>query len=762
MKTNLFSFHAASVLAALTVATLGQAQTPQDTAARMSVALSPTAPHVTLQWPAAGYSGDKIQLVRVDQTTGARTSFSLQAGATQFADKSAQPGVSYEYRFTQRLSLSRTSGFYRSGVVQAALDRPLVESRGRVLVLVDETVAPAVTAELEQYAADLTADGWTVVRQELPRAQVSPADNRPEAGALRLAEVQSVKAAVQAFYDAAPATSRALVLIGHLPIPYSGVQAPDGHMDHYGAWPTDLYYGDLTGTWTDSNAKITQTAARLVNVPGDGKFDQTVVPSALELSVGRIDFAGLPAAALSEIELIRQYLQRNHAYRNNLPPFNQVGRGLLVDDHFGYFNGEAFARVGWNLGTGLFGADKVQAGDWFGTLAETPCLVAYGCGGGWFQGASGIGSSADFASRPNKAVFNLLFGSYFGDWDTPDNLLRSAIGGTADSLALVSLWVNRPDWNLSGLALGGTVGDSLKPADGGHVEIFRGILGDPTLRLDHVVNPTAVAALPAAEGVLVTWSGFPGAALGYHVFRSESPAGPFERVSGTDIGAENPAGTPVTATEFLDTGIAAHTTYYYQVRAVLRHHNASGSYLNFSAPVTAQATTGAMPLRIESVLSRKDHGAAGVFDLPVTPGTVEPRAFDGTTELVVTFNQPPAAGNVTLQGLGRIESTTVDGNDLTVLIREVASPQWLTLSLAGFGSADGPNTLNETVTLGILAGDVSQDGVVNQTDVAGTKARIGTPVDTTNAIYDVNADGQISSQDSNLVTGAKRGQLPSL
>ena len=42
-----------------------------------------------------------------------------------------------------------------------------------------------------------------------------------------------------------------LFLIGHIPIPYSGNITADGHYDHKGAWPADLYYGELDGEWTD-------------------------------------------------------------------------------------------------------------------------------------------------------------------------------------------------------------------------------------------------------------------------------------------------------------------------------------------------------------------------------------------------------------------------------------------------------------------------------------------------------------------------------
>ena len=40
---------------------------------------------------------------------------------------------------------------------------------------------------------------------------------------------------------------KAVFLFGHIPVPYSGNINPDGHPDHLGAWPADVYYGDVDG-----------------------------------------------------------------------------------------------------------------------------------------------------------------------------------------------------------------------------------------------------------------------------------------------------------------------------------------------------------------------------------------------------------------------------------------------------------------------------------------------------------------------------------
>ncbi|MGB1104235.1 MAG: hypothetical protein ACPG21_11480 [Crocinitomicaceae bacterium] len=57
----------------------------------------------------------------------------------------------------------------------------------------------------------------------------------------------------------------------------------------------------MDGTWTDAAVNnTTASSPRNHNVPGDGKFDQSRVPSTLELQVSRVDFNDLPAFAESE------------------------------------------------------------------------------------------------------------------------------------------------------------------------------------------------------------------------------------------------------------------------------------------------------------------------------------------------------------------------------------------------------------------------------------------------------------------------------
>src|SRR5205085_10384798 len=194
----------------------------------------------------------------------------------------------------------------------------------------------------------------------------------------------------------------------------------------------DGYYGDMDGTWTDVSVNDTSASdARTRNVPGDGKFDQSSFPAPLKLMVGRVDLANMPgrltyggpATFPSEQELLRTYLNKDHNFRTK--QWNIPRRGV-VGDYIGIRSGEAFAASGWHSFAPMFGPNNVASlptpGTWISTLSATPYLWAYACGGGTYSSIGGIGNGAayntgittEMMANDPKAVFTLLFGSWFG------------------------------------------------------------------------------------------------------------------------------------------------------------------------------------------------------------------------------------------------------------------------------------------------------------------------------------------------------------
>ncbi len=545
------------------------AQTVPDYAVQLSAVAETNPVSLELSWPgdpqASGYT--VYRKIRDAGTWTAVTS--LPGTATNYSDRQITLGNTYEYRVSKS-----ASGYSGEGYLYGGVQAPLVDSRGKVILLVDAGVSTALAVELARLQQDLAGDGWTVLRHDVASTSSVPA----------------VKKIITTDYSADPANVRSLFLFGHVPVPYSGNFAPDGHPEHVGAWPADVYYGDVDGTWTDSSVNVsTASYSRNWNVPGDGKFDPSSLPSDVELQVGRVDLSGLPQFTLSEVELLRQYLNKDHQFR-----FKQVTAQTraLVDDNFGTFNGEAFAASGWRNFGPLVGASSTVAADWLSTLATQSYLWAYGCGGGTYTSASGVGTTADLAAGNPQVVFVMLFGSYFGDWDSGNDFLRAPLATPGYTLA--SVWSGRPYWLFHHMALGETIGFSARVTQN-NSSLYSGnrstrgvhiaLMGDPTLRMQAVAPPGPVAVTNRTGGTDLSWSAATDAVVGYHVYGGASMAGPFTRLTAT----------PTSNTRFTDTQTKSSV---YMVRSVKLEVGSSGSYYNASqgvfgtvgGAVTASAT----------------------------------------------------------------------------------------------------------------------------------------------------------------------------
>jgi hypothetical protein len=553
---------ATALLVLAVFASSAPAQVAADYAVQVTATVQIAPAQIALSW--GSYSGATQYLVyrkTWTATTWGTAIATLPGSATGFIDTNVTAGSSYEYRVTRQASV------FGYGYIASGISLPLVEDRGNVVLVVDTTHSSDLSAELGRLQQDLVGDGWTVIRHDVTRT----------------ATVPSVKALIVADYQAAPSRVTTVFLFGHVPVPYSGNLAPDGHGDHIGAWPADVYYGDMDGIWTDtSNYGGT---GRQSNVPGDGKFDQTSAPGRVELAVGRVDLANMPAfGPRTERDLLGQYLDKDHAFRHAV--WTLPARGL-VDDNFGAFGGEAFASTGWRAFSAFFGRGNVFTLDWFTTLANNSYLWAYGCGGGSFTGAGGVGSTSNFASTDTKVAFTFLFGSYFGDWDVSNGFLRAPLATT--TYGLTCAWAGRPAWYVHHMAMGETIGYGARVTQNNSGVYFYGygpsvhiaLMGDPTLRLTPVAPVSNLTVNPGIHVAALTWTASPEMVDGYHVYRSPNPGGPFTRVTSLPLGN----------TSFTDSSVPGGT-WTYMVRAVKIETSASGSYGNASQGVFTSTTVG--------------------------------------------------------------------------------------------------------------------------------------------------------------------------
>jgi hypothetical protein len=538
-------------------------QTCQDVSVELSAAVQVSPPQITLNW-ISNASATQYTLFRKLKTgTAWGSSIATLAGTdTQYSDNAAEAGISYEYKVVR--SGPNFTGY---GYINAGIEIPAIEQRGVLILVVDNTFTGSLSDEIQRLTEDLEGDGWKVIRYDVSRT----------------APVTEVKGLIVNTYNQDPENTKAVFLLGHVPVPYSGDINPDGHPDHKGAWPADVYYAEMNGNWTDVSVNDTLAAdPRNHNAPGDGKFDQSTIPGDVELQVGRVDLANMPTFTSSEEQLLKNYLDKDHAYRHKV--FSAVYRGV-IDDNFGYFGGEAFAASGYkNIGP-LVGPGNVIAADYFTTMATDSYLWSYGCGGGWYQGASGVGTTADFANSNLQGVFTMLFGSYFGDWDSPDNFLRAPL---ASGQMLTSAWSGRPHWQFHHMALGENIGygarvtqnnNSLYFGSYGSRQIHIALMGDPTLRNDIVAPVSNVVASAAGTDCLITWSPSPDPVLGYCIYMKNDTMTDYIRLN------QN----LVTGTSYTDSCLLYPGVYTYMVRALLLQQSQSGTYYNLSQGITDTA-----------------------------------------------------------------------------------------------------------------------------------------------------------------------------
>jgi hypothetical protein len=163
-------------------------------------------------------------------------------------------------------------------------------------------------------------------------------------------------------------------------------------------------------------------------------------------------------------------------------------------------------------------------------------------------------------------------------------------------------------------------------------------------------------------------------------------------------------------------------------------------------------------LVLTSAVSRKTHGAAGTFDIPLpltgNPG-VECRTGGTTNDYtqVFTFTNNVVSGNASVtSGIGSVSGMpTFSGNTMTVNLTGVANVQTLTVTLSGVTDQFSQVLPDTPVSVNMLIGDTNGNGIVNATDIAQTKGQAGQPVNSGNFRTDVNASGIINATDVAIV-----------
>lgn len=545
-------------------------------AVQISASVQSVPPQIRLTWQPDMYGALRYQIFRkaeADQSWGSPIA-ALDGSATSFVDTNVLAGASYEYWIFKMATL----GYVGHGYIFAGIHAPLTENRGKLVLVIETNATANLSYELAQLESDLQGDGWQVLRHGV-------SSNDPPA---------NVKTLIVADYNADPANVHAVFLFGHVPVLHSGNLNYDGHLTR--PMPSDAYYGDMDGDWSSS---------------------PDFIPSDIELMVGRVDLSSMPGSGApapwpEESELLRLYLQKDHRWRHKQIT---VSRRALMGNRRGDENGEATASSGYRNFEPLVGpgnTDEASTADstapqqrWISELAAGNYLWAYGCGGGQPAAISALGTngqyfdvwSTDVVGQDAKAVFVMLFGSWFGNWDDQDDIMRSVLA--TPTLGLTCCMAGRPHWFLHHLGLGEPIGYSTRLSMNNSMlyqnqsnaftrAVYIALMGDPTLRQDLVAPPSALSATTGLDNVQLLWSASPESVLGYSVYRADSPQGPFTRLNASLI----------TGTSYTDNDPGLNASVY-MVRGIALQTTPSGSYTNASQGIFA--TNSPPPIRIEIV-----------------------------------------------------------------------------------------------------------------------------------------------------------------
>jgi hypothetical protein len=259
-----------------------------------------------------------------------------------------------------------------------------------------------------------------------------------------------------------------------------------------------------------------------------------------------------PTQMANEVNLIAQYFAKGRKYRYGIAPYPMPE--------------QASTWSHWNVGvSGMSGKFRAVLGQ--PPVSGTPLIqrsasYVLGFTGGSTDNLSAGGYRAyspngqiltwhkpgDFgvADRVAKVGMHFIHCSYYWDWNLPDSMMRSLI--TPPDYGLAVMW-GSGDWRIEPLVLGETLGavllhnvqaltgfrqDAWVPGEdwpgaaGETDQVWRAVVGDPTLRLRYLLPPSG---LTKSESML-QWTSSPDPGISYYyVYKKDAASGTYVRCS---------------------------------------------------------------------------------------------------------------------------------------------------------------------------------------------------------------------------------------
>ena len=498
----------------------------------------------------------------------------LAAETASWTDNNVALGDVWEYQVKRLHGVSFSTGY-----IAATVGYDQTNYRGRMILLVADNIVSGLPAKYAELKKDLTGDGWYV--QELVVAKATDWDAADK--------VITIRSMVQNIYNNAPVNDKPkqLFILGHVPLPRAGLngQTPDDHIQNAGARGADTYYADVDGNFTDVSTYNPGglSSPYAVNLPGDYKWDQENIPSELEMAFGRIDFTDIASYSGTELGFTDQYLTRLHHYK-------QVDAGFNMGTKTGFYLGYDNSNDGsYRSLPAISGANNVYQNT--SALPHPQWVQQNGPFSVYMQNRFAPQTGEWDTYGMNAAVYT-SDQSYWGFGDVPEGNQYSKIRSIlcANSKCVMIIWTTMAINIFHQTGAGESIGMACKqimdhnatnqklekPSSPFDTPAFWNrtqfeLYGDPTIRLQQVVPASSPQiASGAGNSIVLQWTASPDNNItGYHIYKSSSEFGQFNKISGT---------TPVVATTFTDND--PHAGEWYMIRAVKQQTTGSGIFFN--------------------------------------------------------------------------------------------------------------------------------------------------------------------------------------
>ncbi|MCC5790854.1 MAG: hypothetical protein JJT75_14590 [Opitutales bacterium] len=150
-------------------------QSGRDRAVELHAVTQDSPPQITLHWNTSPFTVDGQYVYRrlVGEESWVYQGNDPAPTATQWTDSNVDAGVRYEYKVYRQYDDSEST-YHARGYALVGIDAPLVDQRGTVILLIDETQSAALAVEIDRFSRDLAGDGWTVITESAHPSDTPP------------------------------------------------------------------------------------------------------------------------------------------------------------------------------------------------------------------------------------------------------------------------------------------------------------------------------------------------------------------------------------------------------------------------------------------------------------------------------------------------------------------------------------------------------------------------------------------------------------